>query len=440
MKRKEIIFFFLLICAFNAWGISYTVESIPNPQTTDTNSFVSNPDDILLPSTVSELNHQIALLRAQKGTEMAVVAIESIGFEEPDDFANRLYNHWKIGKEKVNNGVLVLLVNDAKTIVIRSGLGVEGILPDAIAKRIISQTIIPAFREGDFDGGILAGVNRIIQVVEQENFDYSTTKKEINWKEAVPYAIAIYLIILTLLFFWINKVVVQAKNNQSLTTNLSRYKVIKEQNSAAYSIVGFFLPIVSFFVILFALPFAFVLFLFPLPFVALPTYFYGKREMKKVRQAPIKCNECGNSMSFLSEEREDKYLALSQQFEEKLKSVDYDVFVCDTCQNEAIFALDIFSAYSKCPKCDTKAYILKKKKTIISPTYFSSGVLRSSYHCKFCGYEEDKDTKIPRLQRTNSSIAGGAAGGTIFSGRGGFGRGGSFGGGMTGGGGASGRW
>lgn len=78
------------------------------------------------------------------------------------------------------------------------------------------------------------------------------------------------------------------------------------------------------------------------------------------------------------------------------------------------------------------------------PTYINSGTERSTYKCKFCGFEDHNDTKIPRLKHITTST-GGALGGSIFSGSGGFGRsggfgGGGFGGGMSGGGGASGGW
>jgi uncharacterized protein len=148
-------------------------------------------------------------------------------------------------------------------------------------------------------------------------------------------------------------------------------------------------------------------------------------------------------MHILSEKEEDAHLKLAQQFEEQLHAVDYDVFVCDTCKNEAIFTLDKPSIYSECPKCGTKAFILKDRRTIVAPTYINSGTERITYHCKFCGYEENDNHNLPRLTRTGGAIIGGAVAGGLFSGGGGFGGGGgggSFGGGMSGGGGATSGW
>jgi uncharacterized protein len=170
--------------------------------------------------------------------------------------------------------------------------------------------------------------------------------------------------------------------------------------------------------------------------------------MRKVRREPIKCNECDGTMHILSEKQDDAHLKLSQQFEEQLHAVDYDVFVCNSCKNETIYTLDKPSIYSDCPKCGTKAFILKDKRTIVAPTYISPGTERTTYHCKFCGYEENHNDTIPRLRRDNAGafVGGAVAGSILSSGRGGFGgggggfSGGSFGGGFSGGGGSTSGW
>ena len=132
---------------------------------------------------------------------------------------------------------------------------------------------------------------------------------------------------------------------------------------------------------------------------------------------------------------------------DKVQAVDYDVFVCDSCKNETIYTYDKPSAYTNCPKCNTKAFILKSKKTIIAPTHLSSGTERVTYHCKFCGYEENHNNNLPRLQNNNDGafVKGVVIGSILNSGRGGFGggggfSGGSFGGGSSGGGGATSGW
>jgi uncharacterized protein len=195
-------------------------------------------------------------------------------------------------------------------------------------------------------------------------------------------------------------------------------------------------------------PTYYLLLLLPVPLTTIPANIYGKLMMRKVRREPIKCSECDGTMHILSEKQEDAHLKLAQQFEEQLHAVDYDVFVCDSCKNETIYTLDKPSIYSDCPKCGTKAFILKDKRTIVAPTYVSSGTERTTYHCKFCGYEENHNDTIPRLRRDNAGafVGGAVAGSILSSGRGGFGgggggfSGGSFGGGFSGGGGSTSGW
>ena len=437
MKKSWII---LLICFtfLTAWSQSYTVRSTPNPQTADARSFVSNPDGILSAQTVSELNTKIDSLRQSTGTEIAVVALNSIGEQSIENFSLELAQFWGVGSKENNNGLLILFVMDQRKLRFETGYGLEGVLPDAVAFDIREQLIIPEFKKGDYDAGILAGVEAVIQTVKGEPFS-PKGKEPINWSEVIPYAAAIYIIFMLFTWFWITSFVKKVHQNKVLSTNLARYKAINDQNKATYAISAITIPLIAFFGIILLSNIAYILLLFPAPIAALPSYFYGKKMAKKARSQPIPCNFCSSKMHMLSEREEDTRLKLSQQFEEKLNSVDYDVFVCDSCKNEAVFSLDKLNVYTRCPRCHTKAYLLHSKRTVMMPTYLNSGTQRSTYKCKFCGFEDHSDTKIPRLRRT-SAFTGGAVGGGVYSGRGGFGGGGSFGGGRFGGGGGTSGW
>ena len=438
---KKLGFFLTLLLFFSTVkGQTYTVESVPNPQEAVVPSFVSDPDNFLSAETKLIVNTQIDSLWRVNDTEMAVVVLNSIGFDDENEFANRLYNHWGIGGKTQSNGVLLLLVMDIRRVVIRTGDGATGIIPDIIAKRIINHTIIPEFKKDDYDAGIVKGVDHVIRVVREENF-VKEEREPVNWKELFFYGAAIYLLFIVLTVLWIRSTVRKVQENNALSTNLARYTAIGEQNKASYAIASYGLPVLALFILLFTLRFELLALLLPAPVAGLPAYFFGKRKMNKARREPIPCNECGSQMHMLSEEEDDKYLKLSQQFEEKLNSIDYDVFICESCQNESIFSLDKLNTYTHCPRCNTKAYQLSSKKTIVMPTYVSSGTQRSTYHCKFCGFEDHHDKKLPRLHR---SASGGVVGGSLSSGRGGFGGGGfgggGFGGGFSSGGGASGGW
>lgn len=440
---KKILILFLGVAVIQTISASYTVESTPNPKIADSRTYVSNPDGIIGSNTVAEINILLDSLEKNTGTEVAVVLLNSIGYEDINIFATELFKHWGIGKAQQNNGLLILFVLDQKKVRFETGYGLEGVLPDAIAKRIQMQTMIPEFRNGNFDKGILEGVKRVVSVVKNEPFE-KTQQPNINWLEIIPYASAIYLIIMLLALLLIQNRIQKIKVNPLFRDNLARYKAIKSEKTGINVLISVLIPVIGFVtIILLKLSPALILLLIPVPFTTLPASLYAKFRMNKIRREPIKCTDCGSMMHFLPENREDEHLKLSQQFEEQLHAVDYDVFVCDSCGNQAIFTLDKPSAYSVCPRCGTKAFIMHNKRTVVAPTYISAGTERTTYRCSFCGYEENHNRNIPRLQRTGAFI-GGAAGGTIFSGRGGFGGGGfgggSFGGGLSGGGGATSGW
>lgn len=441
----------IVLCSFTgfAFATEYTVSTVPNPKTTDKHAFVSNPDGILKAETVQQMNVSLDSLEAQTGAEVAIVAVNSIGANEIKPFATDLFKTWGIGKTKKDNGLLVLFVLDQRKVTFETGYGLEGVLPDAICKRIQYQSMIPEFKNGNYDAGLLAAVQRINSIIRKEPQPSMEEAKAnpIAWNQILPIAIAIYIIIALFTWIWLGNAISNAVRDKQLNSNLARYKVIKSHKSGIISTVAIFAPIVGFvLILLFSNP-IFILLLLPVPLATIPANIYGRLMMLKIRRAPIPCNVCDGQMHILSEKQEDTHLKLAQQFEEKLHAIDYDVFVCDKCANEAIFTLDKPSAYSECPKCGTKAFILEEKRTIVAPTYISAGTERTTYRCKFCGYEENDNHNTPRLTRTGGALVGGAVAGGLFSGGGGFGGGGfsgggggSFGGGMSGGGGATSGW
>src|SRR5205814_8178570 len=80
----------------------------------------------------------------------------------------RVVEQWKVGRKNVDDGILLLVAKDDRTVRIEVGYGLEGALPDATAKRIISEVIVPRFKEGDLQGGIDAGVDRVLRTVDGE--------------------------------------------------------------------------------------------------------------------------------------------------------------------------------------------------------------------------------------------------------------------------------
>lgn len=114
------------------------------------------------------LERELAAFEARKGSQIGVLIVLTTQPEAVEQYAVRVEEAWKLGRKGVDDGVLLLVAKDDHRLWIEVGYGLEGTLPDAIAKRIIEEEIVPRFKQGDFYGGISAGVGRIIKVIDGE--------------------------------------------------------------------------------------------------------------------------------------------------------------------------------------------------------------------------------------------------------------------------------
>lgn len=165
MKRITAILFTILLTATAAWARPYGVDDIPNVHAADRTRFVSNPDGLLSPATVYSIDTMLYSLKESGKAQVVVIAVNSIGHEDPFDFLQRLVTSWGVGRSDTDDGLGVLLVVDQGAIQIETGYGLEGDLPDAICKRIIDQKMIPFFSNGDWDGGMMAGMTAICDIL-----------------------------------------------------------------------------------------------------------------------------------------------------------------------------------------------------------------------------------------------------------------------------------
>ena len=114
------------------------------------------------------IEQTLARFEARKGSQIAVLTVPSTKPETVEQYAVRVQEAWKLGRKGIDDGVLLLVAKDDRRLRIEVGYGLEGILPDAIAKRIIDLDITPRFKAGDFYGGVLAGSDRIMRVIDGE--------------------------------------------------------------------------------------------------------------------------------------------------------------------------------------------------------------------------------------------------------------------------------
>jgi len=116
----------------------------------------------------AQLESRLAEFESRKGAQIAVLIVPSTQPEEIEQYSIRVVDAWKLGRAKPDDGALLLIAKDDRIMRIEVGRGLEGALTDLVSKRIISDTITPLFRKGDFAGGIAAGVEQMIRVVDGE--------------------------------------------------------------------------------------------------------------------------------------------------------------------------------------------------------------------------------------------------------------------------------
>ncbi len=468
----------LFILGYHSIAQTYTVEAVPNPKTAS-NSYVSNPDRILSDSAVAVINTMLETLENKNSTQVAVVAIQSIGDQILFEFAQKLFEEWKIGTASNDNGLLVLFVMDQRKVRFHTGFGIEDQLTDLTGKHIQKQHMVPYFSVGDYSRGMIAGLNQLVLLLSDRQFavernenirsekrraiagcaafilfvnlvlfglkrsngDFSG-KSKIRAERRLPYVrntqeswalwfliapiflamVAVYFLSFTILFVGLYTII-----SLSLIASWQRLRreCLKWEIKNEYKTVFDFLKTERWVWIMSAV-------MFPLPgLFFLPLY---NRKIVYYRNHPRNCKSCGSKTEKLDEQTEDAYLSQSQIMEEHLKSIDYDVWKCTACaRTEIILFENEESMYALCPKCKTKTYLMEKVVTVSAATYSVSGSKEEHYLCKFCHHQAVAQITSPMLVATTAdSSSGGDSSSSSDSG--------SYGGGDSGGGGSESSW
>lgn len=122
----------------------------------------------LAPEALAALNERLQRLSTDKGSQIAILILPSTQPESIEQFSIRLAEAWKIGRDKLDDGAIIVLAKDDRTMRIEVGYGLEGAIPDAVAKRIIEEQMAPRFRDGDFAGGLAAAVDTLEKLIDGE--------------------------------------------------------------------------------------------------------------------------------------------------------------------------------------------------------------------------------------------------------------------------------
>jgi uncharacterized protein len=127
---------------------------------------------VLDAATRESLTGKLAALEAKTTDQLVVATVKSLQGTSVEDYANRLFRHWQLGQQGKNNGVLMLVAPTERKMRVEVGYGLEGNLPDAVAKLIIENAVLPRFRANDFAGGISRGVDDLIQVLTDDSSEW----------------------------------------------------------------------------------------------------------------------------------------------------------------------------------------------------------------------------------------------------------------------------
>lgn len=472
----------LLVLTVSTATAQYTVETVPNQKLIN-GSYVSNPDQILDVETVATLDTLLKSLEQKTTVQVAVVVLESIGDADIFEFSQALFTAWGIGSKGNDNGLLLLMAKQNRTVRFHTGYGLEGALPDVTCKRIEREFMVPEFKNGNYNAGILAGIEQVNKILTDPRYAEELNKPEeeiSDWNGLVAFLIIFIAPVLVIIF------IVKSTGGRFSNSKKPRYTPYPEMRLKRWSWLAEFVGIPVAIVVLFSfndseyavgycllsLYFYYLLtqihrmwrmqkvikrflasqdyyeivefirkdqvfwffmgLLFPLPFFFY--FFYHLLRKRIYRNHPRSCKQCQRGMRKLSEKDEDEYLTASMQMEESLKSVDYDVWKCKSCESiEMWHYLNRHSKYETCPKCKTLAFFRSGNRTIESATYSSSGKGEETFLCKFCGHTKVSAYTIAMLVRSTSSSS---SSGSSFSSS----SGGSWGGGRSGGGGASSSW
>lgn len=241
LKRSHLIYRTILSC----FGIIFlTLAGLQNGYCLEVPALKGRVNDygnILSAATETQLDQYLQQLEQTDSTQIAVLTIPSLEGESLEGFSLKVVENWKIGQAEIDNGALLLVAVGDRKIRIEVGYGLEGTLTDLRAGRIIKDVILPKFKQGNFDQGIIDGVSAMIQTVKGE---YTPPKSHSGKKEDDPFGL---LAMLIFFFFFIGN-------------------LLRKNKLASALVGGTVVPLFGTFILGFSLPLLIVLIMFGVVF------------------------------------------------------------------------------------------------------------------------------------------------------------------------------
>lgn len=167
--------------------------------------FVNDFSGLLQAEERTSLEATLSTFEKETGNEITVVTIESLGDETVETYAVKLFEEWKIGKEKYDNGILFLIVPTERQMRLEVGYGLEGALPDALTSQIMRTITTPDFQKGDYAGGIARTVDALMSATRGE---YQVTEQ----KESRGFPLEFFFFLFFILPTWLGSILGRSKS------------------------------------------------------------------------------------------------------------------------------------------------------------------------------------------------------------------------------------
>lgn len=455
---------------YSEYGVYYNVEEVPNAMV-ESGSFVTDPSGYLTELSINQLNQKCKELRERRGNEISIVVLSSIGSNVPHDFGVELFNHWGIGDDNRDDGLLMLMVMDEQRVEFITGYGLEATLPDALCYEIQQREMVPHFKDENYGTGLVNGLEATVAIIlDKEAPSYTRYYQTADQRKALSYRILIIMGVIFIVGILINltlKDKVEAKVGAYFLgfTKALSYGLILGSVALYFGyalgykwvlwvyFIGILMPFWRWIRIILATqkerdPYMKIQAaklndapyfgdMYPFPFL----YFkyilnYKKEYWRNVMRFG---KETGLPMHKLTPEDEKIYLNKGQLTEELINSVDYDVWTTEDQKEMIILSYPGTSnEYKACSNCGHKTWFQQYDKTIKNAEVGKAGKGEKMHKCKNCGHKQKVRYTIPAIPKASRYNTSGSSSGGSYGG--GSSGGGSYGGGSSGGGGSGSSW
>lgn len=351
------------LAAFTWTGSALGVglAEIPNPRPT---GWTADLTGRIPPDTVTALNRVGDRVQLQTGAQLMVVVIGSTDGADPHQFATDLYNRWQIGQVGKSNGVLVFAALDDRKAEIILGDGVSTVAQVQASRQILQGVVLPRFKQGDPGAAVFHGARACAEQILGVNLEplQAEAPQIADQRPApVPPAPAI-----------------ANRPAPAPPVVVQRVAAVPQHRSPIGPLAWLFGGTGG-----------------------VAAVIFGAR--KYWRYHARQCVGCGAPMTRLSEAADDQYLTPGERTEERLGSVDYDVWSCGVCgQTQKFRCGAFFTRYSRCAQCGSKTKS-SVKRTVRAATYSQGGLIEIEDFCHNCSYRNVRTHSTPMLTDTTAA-------------------------------------